>query len=101
MDGLLDWLWSAIKAVFAALWDFVTDLFVALVGALFDLFAWIIQHIPVPEFLASASLSGLFANVDPSILYFVHFFNLPACLGLIGAGVAFRLLRKALTLGQW
>lgn len=101
MDGFFDWFWQAFKAVFVALWDFITDIFVALVGSLFDLFAWIIAHIPVPDFFTSASLGTVFGSIHPGVLYFAQFFQLPACFALIAAGVGFRLLRKALTLGQW
>jgi len=101
MGDFWSWLWDAFKAIFAALWDLCTDLFVMAVGLIFDLVVWIANHIPVPDFLSQYSLSSLFAQIHPGVLYFVSFFRLPECLAIIGAGVAFRLIRKLLTLGQW
>ena len=107
LDGLITWLADAVKW----LWDLVKDAFTALFDLLKDLAVWIfdgiltavgaaIAAIPVPAFL-STGLQSLFAGLDGSVLYFLGPLRLTEGFAMIGAAVAFRLARKALTLFQW
>lgn len=101
MADFVKWLIDFVKSIITALWDFVSDIFVYLAGLLFDLISYVINHIPVPDFLTSSSLGVMFSGIDPSILYFAQYFKLTECFALIASAVAFRLLRKFLTLFQW
>lgn len=62
---------------------------------------YIVYKIPVPDFLGGGGMQTLFSALPSDVIYFVWFFGVPEGLALIGAGVLFRLTRKALTLGQW
>ena len=101
MSDFVNWLLGLVKSLFLALWDLIADVFIAVFGWLLDIVAYIINHIPVPDFLSAYSIQILFQPIHPTILYFAQFFNFPMCFGLISAGVAFRLTRKFLTLFQW
>ena len=80
--------------------EFMLDIPTKVFGAILDGAIYLLSAIPVPEFL-DGGLQALFSALPNSLLYFVQFFGIPQCLALIGAGVLFRLTRKALTLGQW
>lgn len=101
MSDFATWLIGLFKALFSAIWDLISDAFIAIVGLLLDLISYVINHIPVPDFLTSSSLGVMFSGIDPSILYFAQYFKLTECFALIASAVAFRLLRKFLTLFQW
>lgn len=100
LDDITDWLRRQIVALWEALLGLIADTFYWVVEQVMDLFASIVEAIPVPDFLSSG-LGGLFAPLPPEMLYFVDLFNVPQGLAMIGAGVAFRLGRKLFTLGQW
>lgn len=81
--------------------EFIADLPVLILNGILDGVVYVLAAIPVPGFLAQGSLQAVFNGLPSSVLYFVHFFGVDAGLVVIGAGVVFRLTRKALTLGQW
>jgi len=95
-----DWLWGVIVKVFATLWDLFTDLFVNALDLVVSGFANLIASIPVPAWM-SGGLSSFWGGLDPGIMYVVTQCGMPAALAMIGAGYAFRMLRKAFTLFQW
>lgn len=86
--------------LFGDFMEFMLDMPVKVLGGILDGAIYLLSAIPVPEFL-HGGLQSLFNALPNSLLYFVQFFGIPQCLALIGAGVLFRLTRKALTLGQW
>ena len=94
---VFEWL----KGIFLDFMEFFLDLPTVILEGVLDGVIYVLSAIPVPDFLESASLQGLFDSLGPDILYFVDFFGLHYGLAVIGGGVAFRLTRKALTLGQW
>lgn len=107
MDGIfkwladaINWVWEALKAAFAALFDLLFELIVVL----FDYFVFALEVaimvLPVPGFLENG-LAGLFGALDPSVVYFIGPLQIPAGLALLGSAVLFRLVRKAVTLFQW
>lgn len=89
------------KGVFLDFMEFFLDLPVVILEGFLDGVIYILVLIPVPGFLEGTTLQFLFNSLGPDILYFVDFFGLHYGLAVIGTGVAFRLTRKALTLGQW
>lgn len=95
------WLFGLFQSVFTALWDIVTDLFVAIAEIVFLALAATINAIPAPDFLAQYSLGGLLSQMPDYVLYFVGSMKLTECFAVIGAGFAFRMMRKIFTLGQW
>jgi hypothetical protein len=60
-----------------------------------------ISAIPVPDFIANNSMGSLLGQTGPIVGFFMTELNIGQALTLVGAGYAFRLLRKFLTLFQW
>jgi hypothetical protein len=89
------------KGIFVDLMEFITDLPLVILRGFLDGVLFLLESIPVPSFIHSASLQALFNGLHPDVQYFVSFFGIHIALGIIGAGVLFRLTRKAFTLGQW
>jgi hydrogenase-4 membrane subunit HyfE len=100
LDEITAWFKRQFEALWNALIQFFQDAFAWVLEGVLELFATAIEAIPVPSFLENG-LGTLFANLDPSVLYFVGLFRIPEGLTILAAGVGFRLLRKLFTLGQW
>lgn len=103
-SALFNWIarfFQWFSGMFKDMLEFITDLPIKIFGGILDGIIYALGLIPVPDFMASGGVQSLFNALSPDILYFVHFFGIDYGMGLIGAGVAFRLTRKALTLGQW
>jgi hypothetical protein len=102
LEKFANWLKDIFLAIWNAVADAVHDAGVWLFEQMCDIASTVINAIPVPDFLADLSFSALFANIDSPLLnWMMGTFQLPACFLILGAGVAFNLLRKLLTLGQW
>ncbi len=95
------WILNLIVKLFAAVWDFLGDIAIWIFKGVLTAIAALVTAIPAPAFLTSNSLTSLIGSMGGDILYFVGAFHLPECFAIIGAGFAFRMLRKILTLGQW
>jgi hypothetical protein len=103
-SSLFAWLGSFFKwfvGIFADFMEFITDLPVLILNGILDGVIYVLSAIPVPSFMAGGGLNALFHSLPNDVLYFVSFFGIGPGLAVIGAGVVFRLTRKALTLGQW
>lgn len=94
---IFEWL----AGIFKDFMEFFIDLPSVILGGILDGVIYVLSAIPVPDFIQSASLQQLFNGLGPDVLYLIDFFGIQYGLAIIGAGVAFRLTRKALTLGQW
>lgn len=94
------WFVLLVKEIFSSAWGFITDALIYIFDLIVGGFASVVASIPVPAFIAGG-LQSLFTALDPGILYIVTQCGLPACLAIIGAGYAFRLTRKFVTLFQW
>lgn len=108
LDGIVDltksvtdWIVELVKAFFKELFDFFQDVFIWCLDSVLSVMASLIESLPVPDFMASGGLGSLFGQLDGSLLYFVDKLNFSEGFALIGAAVAFRLARKAVTLFQW
>lgn len=100
LQQLTDWLWNAIKAVFLAIWQFVQDAFIAFANAVISAAVALITAIPIPAWL-SGGLQSMWSGMDGGVLWIATQCGVPQALAIIGAGYAFRMLRKFLTLFQW
>jgi hypothetical protein len=100
LDDITGWFKRQFEAIWNAILQFFTDAFSWVLESVLDIFADIVEAIPVPDFLSNG-LGTMFGNLDPAVLYFVGLFRIPEGLAILGAGVGFRLLRKLFTLGQW
>lgn len=102
--ALLSWfgrIFEWIAGVFKDFMEFFLDLPSVIIDGILDGVIYVLSGIPVPDFVQSASLQQVFNALGPDILYLVDFFGIHYGLAIVGTGVAFRLTRKALTLGQW
>ena len=95
---IFEWFLGMLKDIF----EFFTDLPVLILKGFLDGAIYLLSAIPVPAFLEGGGLlQGVFGALSSDVQYLVSFFGIPAALGIFGAGVLFRLTRKAFTLGQW
>ena len=101
LDDLTNWFKDAFNSLWDALVEFFTDMIVMVMDAVLEFAALVIESIPVPAWLQQYSLDSLLGNAGPSIAWAISTFRIGEGLTIIAAAYAFRLLRKALTLGQW
>jgi hypothetical protein len=108
MNGIINaisafagWLLSLVVKIFAALFDLLSDVFVNVLDLLLTGFATVLNGIPAPSFLTGASLQTAFSGLSGDVLFFFGVFNIAPGIALLGAGFAFRMTRKFLTLFQW
>lgn len=94
---IFEWL----GGLFKDFMEFVTDLPVKILHGFLDGVIYLLNMIPVPDFIAQYSLQSLFNALPDSVLWFIQFFGIPQAFAIFGLGVAARLTRKAMTLGQW
>lgn len=104
VTAILHWiarLFEWFGGLFKDLMAFLLDLPLKILQGILDGVLYLLGQLPAPDFLTQYSLQTLFSALPQSALYFVGLFGIPQALAILGLGVAFRLLRKALTLGQW
>lgn len=97
---VFEWFLGMLKDIM----EFIADIPVLVFEGVLDGAIYLLSAIPVPEFMASGSQGALqvaFSALHPDVQYLIDFFGIHAGLAVIGAGVVFRLTRKAATLGQW
>lgn len=80
--------------------NFFKDLFLDIFLGILDAVSSVFTAIPAPSFL-NTGLSSLFSSLDPGVVYFLSQAGLFQGLTIFGSGVAFRIMRKVFTLGQW
>lgn len=100
LSQFTQWLYGLFKSAFDALWNFVVDAATALVDLFVGAVVGLLSMIPVPAFLSNG-MQSVYGSLDPGILYLLAASGIPAALGIIGTGYAFRLARKVVTLFQW
>lgn len=106
---MLDWLSSItaffvnlVKDGFLALVDFVKDAVVFVLDAVLGALSAAIAAIPAPAFLSQGlDAGGLIAGLPAFALYVAGQTRIGEAMAIISAGVAFYLVRKIVTLGQW
>lgn len=101
LSRITGWLAYAFNVFFAAIAQFFKDLVTYVLAAVLGVVALAIASIPVPDWIANNSMGNLLGQAGPIAGFFMVKLQIPAALALIGAGYAFRLLRKFLTLFQW
>lgn len=101
LDDITDWLAQLVRDVWDAFVTLLKDFLVWIVETVLNVVAWIIELIPVPDFLSGVSIASMLGSAGPSVAWAVSTFRIGECIALIAAAYAFRLLRKLLTLGQW
>lgn len=102
LAAITTWFLDLVKKGFLAFVDLVKDAVVwaldGVLGAVGDLIA----SIPAPAFLASGlNVGSLVSGLPPFALYVSGQTRIGEAMAIIAAAVAFRLMRKLFTLGQW
>jgi len=102
LASITAWLVGLVQSVFTTLVSWLHDAVLWVWDGVLSGLAGLIAAIPVPSFLASGvNIGSIFSGYPPFALYLVSQMGLGQCFAVISAGVAFRLTRKLLTLGQW
>lgn len=100
MSAFADWLLQLVKDAIKAAWDFITDIFISVLDLVLQAVLALLSALPVPSFM-SGGLSSALGQISGDVWYFASHFRISECFAILGAAVAFRLARKALTLFQW
>jgi hypothetical protein len=95
------WLKDAFLWLVHAIGTLLQEAIVSGLQAVCDFFLAIFNAIPTPDFLAQYSLGALLGNAGPTIGWICTTFRVGEGLAMLAAAIAFRLLRKLVTLGQW
>ncbi len=95
------WIASVIHTVFVAAVQVLKDLVTYVFAVVLGVIAAAVSVIGVPSFIANYSMNSVLGQAGPIVGFFLTYFQIPTGLSLIGAGYAFRLVRKFLTLFQW
>lgn len=97
-------IWQDFKEFFYGLFqdfmEFQRDLFLVVFEKLLDGFVYVIDQIPVPDFLMTG-FQDVINTFPPTVLYLMNETGVITGLGILSAGFAFRLVRKFATLFQW
>lgn len=101
LTDITNWLREVFLALWGALVDLAHDMLIFAVEAVLGLVQTIISAIPVPDFLQGLSICGILSQAGPTAGWIIGVMHIPEGMAMIAAGVAFRLLRKFLTLFQW
>lgn len=107
MTDLINWLtatWNDfinwIGDLLALILQWFTDVFLTIFELVLDGVVYVFGLLEPPDFVVGG-LGNLFSALPNDIAYFLGQSGIAAGLAVFGAGVAFRLLRKLFTLGQW
>lgn len=99
---ITDWFVELIKSIFGLAADVCYDLVVLIFDMIFNVIGNLLVVIPAPSFMENGNnFYELLSGLPPFALFVVSKCHLPEAMAIVGAGVAFNLLRKLFTLGQW
>lgn len=105
MDGWLEKISKFFKDLFAeafeGLFDLLKDILLWLVENVLTGVGDLLELIPDPCCVPVNWVGDLIAKMPPFAIYVVSQIDFKSALTIIGCGVAFRLLRKLVTLFQW
>lgn len=101
LDNLTEWLQQRLQEFIDFIVAALSEMLLGFVVIVLDGFAWLLEQIPVPAWVQTYSLGGLLGEAGPWMHFLAVQMNFVECFGVIALGWGFRLVRKALTLGQW
>lgn len=101
LSKLTGWIANVVHTFFVAIVQVLKDLVTYVLSVVLDLVASAISSISPPSFLTNYSMGTMLGQAGPIVGFFLVQLRIGEGLALIGAGYAFRLLRKFLTLFQW
>jgi len=101
LTDLTNWLREIIVAVWGAFTTFIGDMLVQSLETMTAAVLFVLNHLPMPDWLSQYSLCALLAQTGPTVTWALDTFRIDDGLGVIALGYGFRLLRKFVTLFQW
>lgn len=101
LTKLTNWLKEQILAVWNAFIEFMGDLFLTWVEHSLTMILWVLDRLPVPDFLQGQSIGSILGQAGPTVGWMVTTFRVGESLSVIGAAMAFYIVRRLLTLGIW
>ena len=101
LEKLTNWLKEQIVALWNAFTEFMGDLFLLWVEHSLSLIIWVLDRLPVPEFLTQHSIGSVLGNAGPTVAWMITTFRIGESLTVIGSAMAFYIIRRVLTLGIW
>lgn len=101
LKKLTDWLREQIVAIWDAFTEFMGDLFLDWVERSLAIIVWVLDHLPVPDFLQGQSIGSVLGNAGPTVAWMITTFRIGESLTVIGSAMAFYIIRRFLTLGIW
>lgn len=101
LEKIGDFFSDLFKEAFEGLIDLLKDFMFWIVEGVLNAIASVLELLPVPDFIQNTDLGQILSPLPSFALFVIGNIHLDQCLALIGGGVAFNLLRKLFTLGQW
>lgn len=101
LKSLSDWIVELVKSIFRFIKDVLYDTAVYIFKQVLEVVRFIVDSLPVADFLQTYNLQALWDSLHPTIKFFATTIGIPQGLLFIAAAVGVRLIRKLLTLFQW
>ncbi len=101
LTDVTDWLRDQLATLWTALVALMQDMIVFMVEGFLSLISAIVNAIPVPDFLSETTICGLLSQAGPTAAWVMENFHIAEGMTLVTSALAFRMLRKLLTLFQW
>lgn len=101
LEGLTNWLREQIQKVWDAFVAFMIWLVLNSLSVFLDAAVWVLNNVPVPQFLTQHTIGGLLGQAGSTILWFVDLFQIGPSMAVIASAMLFYLVRRVLTLGIW
>lgn len=101
LTDITQWLWDAIKDVWEAFVTFVGDLLVMWLEQSLGAILYVIDKLPLPDFMQGQSIGGMMGQAGNTALWFAQVFQIGPSLTMLGAAMIFYIVRRVLTLGIW
>lgn len=95
-DALIDW----IKALWTDFIEFMGDLPLKVLDGFLSAVSSLINALSLPDFV-TGGVQSLVNDFPPSVLWAMDIINFPEMLAIVGAALAFKIIRRFATLGIW
>lgn len=100
MGSIWDWLGQKLTQLWTDFQQWAIEFVAWIADSVLSVVASAVEAIDTPEFLDNG-LASVIGALPNDVVYFLGQSGFGAAIALVGAGVAFRIVRKIVTLGQW
>lgn len=101
LGDLTNWLLNALKKLWDAFAEFMGDLFLMWLKHTLDMFVFVLQKLPAPDFLSGNNLQTVFGAAGGTIAWWITVLQIDKCMVVIAGACVFYIVRRAFTLGIW